>query len=120
MITKERARTARAMTLDLDLARRAERKLNRYNMDLNGLLSIIVTMRGLPDFPSSAPQTMDFTTHGQTFTADVTADPDGGYCATVRGHENCFTEADTLPELRKYLIDVTNLMLFDEGERVAK
>lgn len=119
MATKDRTRTARATTLDLDLARRAERKLNRYNMDLNGLLSIIVTMRGLPDFPN-VPQTMDFTTHGQTFTADITPDPNGGYCATVRGHENCFTEADTLPELRKCLVEVTDLMLFDEGERVAQ
>ena len=116
---KERTRPARARTLDIDLVQRAERKLSRYNMDLNGVLAFIVAVRGLPDL-RNAPQTMDFMTHGQTFTADVTTDPDGGYCATVRGHDNCFTEADTLPELRKYLIEVTDLMLFDEGGKVAK
>lgn len=50
---------------------------------------------------------MEFTACGQTFTADVTPAPGGGYCATVRGHDNCFTEADTLPELRKCLVEVT-------------
>ena len=119
MRLKERIRPARAATLDLDLAQRAERKLRRYGTDLNGVLVFILTVRGLPDL-RNAPQTMDFTTHGQTFTADVTPDPDGGYCATVRGHDDCFTEADTLPELRKYLIEVTDLMLFDEGEKVAR
>ena len=119
MMLKDRTRRHRATTLDLDLAQRAERKLNRYNMDLNGVLAFIVAVRGLPDL-RNAPQTMDFTTHGQTFTADVTPDPDGGYCATVRGHDNCFTEADTLPELRKYLVEVTEAMVFGMGEKVAR
>lgn len=119
MMLKERSRQVRARTLDIDLVQRAERKLSRYNMDLNGVLAFIVAVRGLPDL-RNAPQTMDFTTHGQIFTADVTSDADGGYCATVRGHDNCFTEADTLPELRKNLIEVTDLMLFDEGRTVAK
>ena len=119
MITRERTGSSRTATLDLDLAQRAQRKLSRYNMDLNGVLAFIVAVRGLPDL-RNAPQTMDFTTHGQTFTADVTSDSDGGYCATVRGHDNCFTEADTLPELRKCLVEVTDLMLFDEGERAAQ
>jgi len=119
MRLKGRTRRTRATTLDLDLAQRAERKLNRYNMDLNGVLAFIVAVRGLPDL-RNAPQTMDFTAQGQTFTADVTPDPDGGYCATVRGHNNCFTEADTLPELRKYLIEVTEAMVFGMGEKVAR
>ena len=97
MRLKERTSRSRTATLDLDLAQRAERKLRRYGTDLNGVLAFIVAVRGLPDL-RNAPQTMDFTTHGQTFTADVTPDPDGGYCATVRGHDDCFTEADTLPE----------------------
>ena len=119
MRSKERICGARAVTLlDLDLAQRAERKLRRYGTDLNGVLAYIVAARGLPDL-RNAPQTIDFTTHGRTFTADVTQDPDGGYCATVRGHENCFTEADTLPELRECLVEVTDLMLFDKGERFA-
>ena len=111
MMLKERTRRTRAATLDLDLAQRAERKLNRYNMDLNGVLAFIVAVRGLPDL-RNAPQAINFTVHGQTFTADVTPDPDGGYCATVRGRDNCFTEADTLPELRKYLVEVTEAMVF--------
>ncbi len=119
MRLKERTSRARTATLDLDLAQRAERKLRRYGTDLNGVLAFIVAVRGLPDL-RNAPQTMDFTTHGQTFTADVTPDPDGGYCATVRGHDNCFTEADTLPELRKYLVEVTEAMLFGMGEKVAR
>ena len=50
-------------------------------------------VRGLPDL-RNAPQTMDFTVRGQTFTADVTPDPDGGSCATVRGRGDGFTGAD--------------------------
>ena len=52
-----------------------------------------LAVRGLPDL-RNAPQTMDFTVRGQTFTADVTPDPDGGSCATVRGRGDCFTGAD--------------------------
>ena len=58
---------------------------------------------------------MDFTVRGQTFTADVTPDPDGGSCATVRGRGDCFTGADTLPELRKDLAEVAELMVFGAG-----
>lgn len=119
MRLRARTRPARTTTLDLDLAQRAERKLNRYNMDLNGVLAFIVAVRGLPDL-RNAPQAIDFTAHGQTFTADVTPDPNGGYCATVRGHDDCFTEADTLPELRKYLVEVTEAMVFGMGENVAR
>ena len=64
-------------------------------------------VRGLPDL-RNAPQTMDFTVRGQTFTADVTPDPDGGSCATVRGRGDGFTGADTLPELRKGHAEVMN------------
>ena len=55
MRLRERTRPARAATIDLDLAQRAERKLNRYNMDLNGVLAFIVAVRGLPDL-RNAPQ----------------------------------------------------------------
>lgn len=88
-------------------------------MDLNGVLAFIVAARGLPDI-RNAPQTVDFTARGQTFTADVKADPNGGYCATVRGRADCFTEADTLPELRKALAEVAELMIFGAGERAAQ
>lgn len=70
--------------------------------------------------PHRKGKTMDFTAHGQTLTADVTPDPSGGYCATVRGHDNCFTEADTLPELCKYLVEVTEAMVFGMGKKVAR
>ena len=65
-------------------------------------------------------QAMVFTAHGQTFTADVTPDATGGYCATIRGHDDCFTETDTLPELRKNLVEVTEAMVFGMGEKVAR
>ena len=112
MRVRERRLAARATTLDLSLAQRAERKLQRHNMDLNGVLAYIVSAHGLPDL-ENAPRTVDFITHGQFFTADALPDPDGGWCATVRGHDNCFTEADTLSELRRNLVEVTDLMLFD-------
>lgn len=112
MQTKERHLPTRAATIDIGLAQRAERKLNRYNMNLNGVLAYIVSVRGLPDLRNT-PQTIAFTVRGQTFTADVSPDPDGGYCATVRGYENCFTEADTMPELERNLAEVAELMLFD-------
>lgn len=51
----ERPRRAGGATLDLALAQRAERKLHRYNMDLNGVLAFIVAVRGLPDL-RNAPQ----------------------------------------------------------------
>ena len=38
----------------------------------------------------------------------------------LRRHENCFTEADTLPELRNALAEVTELMLFDSAEGSAR
>ena len=119
MQTRERRMPTKSATIDIDLAQRARRKLSRYNLDLNGVLAYIVAERGLPDL-RNAPQSMDFTLRGQTFTADVTPDPDGGFCATVRGHENCFTEADTLPDLRNALAEVTELMLFDCAEGSAR
>ena len=38
----------RPTTLDLALAQRADRKLRRYGSDLNSVLSVIVTVRGVP------------------------------------------------------------------------
>ena len=68
----ERKSPARAATIDIDLAQRAGRKLSRYNLDLNGVLAYIVAVRGLPDL-RNAPQSMDFTLRGQTFTAAAIA-----------------------------------------------
>lgn len=48
-------------TLDLELAQRADRKLRRFGSDLNHVLSVIVTVRGVPDFLSNEdePQPLD-------------------------------------------------------------
>jgi len=48
-------------TLDLNLAQKAERKLRRAGLSLNRVLSVIVTVRGVPDFISTvdAPLPMD-------------------------------------------------------------
>lgn len=54
----------RTFTLDRDLARRADRKMRRYGSDLNGLLSIVVTIRGLPLALQQAPLPLDFTVDG--------------------------------------------------------
>lgn len=54
----------RTFTFDRDLARRADRKMRRYGSDLNGLLSIVVTIRGLPSALRQAPLPLDFTVNG--------------------------------------------------------
>ena len=111
-------------TLDPALVRRADRKLRRYGSSVSGLLASIVDRRGLrgaailpaqEDFPA----TIDFTAQGQRFTADVKADPWGGYTAIVRGHEDCYTDGDTIPELRKALVEVVELMVFDMGTPIT-
>ena len=45
---KAKTRTRRPALLDLDLALRAERKLQRYGLTLNDALAEIVKSRGLP------------------------------------------------------------------------
>ena len=37
-------------TIDRDLARRAERKFRRYGTSLRGVISVLVSRRGMPDF----------------------------------------------------------------------
>jgi len=51
----------RSSTLDLGLAQLADRKLRRIGSDLNRVLSVIVTVRGVPDFICTvdAPVPMD-------------------------------------------------------------
>ena len=57
----------RTFTIDRDLARRAERKLRRYGRTLDDALeyalTLVVTVRGLPDF--AVPVTLDFTVDGK-------------------------------------------------------
>ena len=40
----------RTITIDRDLARRAERKFRRYCTSLCGVISVLVSRRGMPDF----------------------------------------------------------------------
>lgn len=112
----------KTVMVDRSLARRAERKLHRYGTSLDDVfsaaLTLVVSTRGMPDVFSAVPSTIAFTTQGQNFIADVTPDPTGGYCAVVRGHDDCFTEGDTLEELRHALVEVTNLMVFDKADKV--
>ena len=53
----------RTFTIDRDLARRVNRKLRRYGTDLNGLLSIVVSSRGLPFLPE--PLSLEFVVDGK-------------------------------------------------------
>ena len=112
----------RTVKIDRDLARRAERKLRRYGRSFDDVfsaaLSRVVSSRGMPDMFAETPSTIAFSVQGQHFVADVTPDPSGGYCAVVRGHDDCFTEGDTLEELRHALVEVTELMVFDMADKV--
>lgn len=104
-------------TLDRALFRRAERKCRRYGTDVNGILSVLVSIRGMPEQLRPVPSVIEFDVHGRHFVADIT--PDGGrYCAVVRGHPDCFTEGGSEAELRKYLAEVAELVLFDKPDAV--
>ena len=110
----------RAPVCDTGLARRADRRLRRYGTDLNGVLSILVSIRHIPsELRPAVPSSLSFVTQGHRFVADVTPDGDR-YCAVVRGHPECFTEGGNEVELRKYLVEVTDAMLFGLGEKVAQ
>ncbi len=115
---RSRAHSKSGATLDLDLAQRADRKLRRYGQSLNGAIAAIVNRRGMIDELRTAPFTLDFTAQGQRFTADVTPDPSGRFCAQVRGHDDCFTEGGSISELRQALVEVTELMLFGICDKV--
>ena len=114
----------RTVTIDRNLARRAERKLHRYGMSLDDAfaktLVFVVSTHGNPlgDAKRAMPAGREIDTQGQRFVADVTPAPSGGYCAVVPGHDDCFTEGDTLEELRQALVEVTNLMVFDKADKV--
>lgn len=106
--------------LDYGLARRAERKLRRYGTSLNGAFAAIINRRGMIDELRTEPFSLDFTAQGRRFTADVTPDPMGGYTAKVQGYDNCFTEGDSMRELRNALVEVTEAIVFGLGARVAE
>ena len=115
----------RTFTLDRDLARRADRKLHRYGMSLDDALAktlvFVVSTRGNPwgGTVSAMPSVIEFDTQGEHFVADVTQEGDR-YLAEVRGHPECFTEGGNEAELRRYLVEVTDGMLFGLGEKVSQ
>lgn len=115
----------RTFTLDRDLCRRADRKLRRYGMSLDDALAktlvLIVSTRGNPwgNATSDVPSVIEFDTQGEHFIADVTQEGDR-YLAEVRGHPECFTEGGNEAELRRYLVEVTDGMLFGLGEKVSR
>jgi len=115
----------RTFTLDRDLCRRADRKLHRYGMSLDDALAktlvLIVSTRGNPwgNATSDVPSVIEFDTQGEHFIADVTQEGDR-YLAEVRGHPECFTEGGNEAELRRYLVEVTDGMLFGLGEKVSR
>lgn len=112
----------RTFTLDRDLVRRADRKLHRYGMSLDDALErtlvFVVSTRGNPwgETVRPVPSVIEFDTQGEHFVADVTQDGDR-YIAEVRGHPECFTEGGNEAELRQYLVEVTDGMLFGLGEK---
>ena len=111
----------RTFTIDRDLARRADRKLHRYGMSLDDAIAdtllFIVSKRGNPWRGAVVPPVVEFDTQGRHFVADVKPDGDS-YFAQVRGFPGCFTCGDSLPELRRNLVEVTELVVFDMGKQV--
>ena len=104
-------------TFDRDLLRRANIKLRRYGTDVDGVLSIIVSMRGLPAVLRPVPPVIEFEVQGERFVADVT--PDGGsYSAQVRGYPECYTCGDNEAELRRNLVEAAELSIFDIADKV--
>ena len=65
------------------------------------------------------PSVIEFDTQGEHFVADVTREGNR-YLAEVRGHPECFTEGGNEAELRQYLVEVTDGMLFGLGEKVSR
>ena len=115
----------RTFTIDRDLARRADRKLHRYGMSLDDALAktlvFVVSTRGNPwgETVRPMPSVIEFDTQGEHFVADVTREGNR-YLAEVRGHPECFTEGGNEAELRQYLVEVTDGMLFGLGEKVSR
>ena len=110
----------RTFAIDRNLARRAEAKFRRYGTSIEGVLTVLVSCHGLPKElrpTPRVPSVIEFETQGEHFVADVKPDDDS-YFAQVRGLPDCFTCGDNEAELRKNLVEVTNLMHFDIGEVV--
>ena len=109
----------RTFKIDRNLARRAETKFRRYGTSIEGVLAVLVSLHGMPKelrpSPPPVPSVIEFDAQGEHFVADVTPDEDR-YFAQVRGYPGCFTEGGNEEELRKYLVEVTELVVFDMGE----
>ncbi len=62
------------------------------------------------------PSVIEFETQGQHLIADITPDEDR-YFAQVRGYPGCFTEGGDKQELRQYLVEVTDGIVFGLGDK---
>lgn len=107
----------RHRALDRDLLRREDRKFRRYGTDLNGVLSVLVSIRGLPSELRPVPSVIEFDAQGEHFVADVTPDGDS-YSAQVRNHPECYTCGDSEAELRRNLVEAADLAIFDIADKV--
>ena len=96
-------------TLDLDLARRADRKLRRFGSDLNRMLSFIVNFRGVPDIVADVepPQPMsadDPRLDAALAAATVRRSKSGGFIAEAHDMDaEGKTKAAALANLREEL-----------------
>ena len=111
----------RTVKINRDLARRAGSKLHRYGSSFDDVfsaaLALVVSTRGMPKVFTPVPPVIEFTVKGRSFIADVKPDGDR-YLAVVRGHLGCFTEGGSVEELRKYLVEVVKLAIFNVSDEV--
>lgn len=87
----------RPATLDLALAQKADRKLRRYGSDLNRVLSVIVAVRGVPDFVVSEEEPKPLDPHDPRIDAIV------GKASVRRGKDGLY-HAES-PEVDCYYSD---------------
>ena len=103
--------------IDHSLLLRAARKFRRYGTDVNSVLSVLVSIRGLPQALRPVPSVIEFDVQGEHFVADVVPDGDS-YSAQVRGHPECYTCGDDEAELRRNLVEAAELAIFDMADKV--
>ena len=100
-----RAETAKIPCFYSDGATRAE-ALNELREDARWLLA--------------DPVRMIFTVRGREYVAEVKAERFGGYSASVPELPGCFTCADTMDEIREYLVDAAQGWLDAQANMMAR
>ncbi len=113
-------------TLDLDLARRADRKLRRFGSDLNRMLSFIVNFRGIPDILANVeePRPMaadDPRLDAALATATVRRSEAGTFIAAIpdmdaEGKTKAAALANLREELRYVISDPVKVKYFAYGK----